>query len=278
MLDTKSPPPSLKRIADRVAGLPEYMGYETQLATLAWTLVQIARSPAAAGLDRRWKTLALGFLDPSGWKEAPEVLEERLLTLYLRVHELTLPNRSEEHGIRRGVQGHSNYPGGILPLLLAGDHVGPETVSIDLGAGNGLQGILLQRMYPHRETIQVELLEGLIARGKAFQAAVGIPASRMTWRHANIAEVSLEGVDFVYLYRPAQPGGAGAEVYRAIARNLARAPSHVVVFSVADCLGRFLGKGFRTCWTRGEVTCFRKRDAGGPGKPGNEASNPLSRR
>jgi hypothetical protein len=65
-------------------------------------------------------------------------------------------------------------------------------------------------------------------------------------------------VDFIYIYRPAKPYEGGNELYRAIARKLNALRKPIVVFSVADCLGRFLDKRFKVFYDNGHLTCFLK--------------------
>ena len=53
----------------------------------------------------------------------------------------------------------------------------PETRFVDYGAGNGLQGLLFQHLYPHRLTTLVELGGPMIEQGRRLQALLGIPGS-----------------------------------------------------------------------------------------------------
>jgi len=76
----------------------------------------------------------------------------------------------------------------------------PDSVVVDLGAGNGLQGLLLQCLSPHRKTLQVELSSEMIRIGRLFQEALGISADRVEWIHDDIVNASIEAADIVYLY------------------------------------------------------------------------------
>jgi hypothetical protein len=185
--------------------------------------------------------------------------EYALLNLYLRLHIAGSRYSSAEREALNTKSGISCQPGGLSPLIMAEEFIGPETVVADLGAGNGLQGLLLQRIRPHRKTVQIELSKELIRMGRMFQKALGISDERVEWVNEDMAEASVDEADFVYIYRPAKPHGGGNELYRTIADKLAASPGPLVIFSVADCLGRFLDKQFSVFYTNGHLTCFRKK-------------------
>jgi hypothetical protein len=132
-------------------------------------------------------------------------------------------------------------------------------VSADLGAGNGLQGLLLQRLYPHARTLQLEISSRMIDIGRGLQSWLGIPEDRVEWRCGDLLEAPLEDVDLLYLYRPVRPDGPGRRFYENLAGRLERAPGQVVVFSIADCLGEFLSDRFERFYGDGHLTCFRKQ-------------------
>lgn len=187
------------------------------------------------------------------------LVEISLLSLYTRLHGAGSgysPREREQLSKRKG---YACYPGGLSPLVKAVQFIGPDSVVTDLGAGNGLQGLLLQRICPHRKTIQVEISSQLIRVGRMFQQALGIDADRVEWIHDDIVRVSVEEADFVYLYLPAKPLDGGREVYEAIARTLSMAEKPRVIFSIADCLAGFLGREFSVAYTDGHLTCFVKQ-------------------
>ncbi len=257
---------SLKLLGSRLAALPEYRDHEVQVAQVAWALVRIAESGFGRSIAPECFPLARRLLASVGSGSA-EACEALLLELYSRLHELGSSYSAEERMRLDSIHGYINYPGGLSPILQARSWLRPESTSVDLGAGNGLQGILLQELYPHRRTIQVELSGELIATGRKIQALLGIPVERLVWAHTDIASVSLRSVDFVYLYRPARPTGEGEALYRRIAENLEAAPFDVVVFSVADCLGSYLGGGFCRIYTDGHLSCYARSAAKGAGEP-----------
>lgn len=153
-------------------------------------------------------------------------------------------------------KGHQCLPGGLLPLFMAGHFIAGESVFADLGAGNGLQGLLMQKLRPHRLTMQTELSAAMIEVGRLYRDVLGIDENRVRWVHGDIADAELDGVDLVYLYRPARPMGKGIELYHAISGALAGLTAPVTVISVADCLGRFLDRRFVSLYENEFLTIF----------------------
>lgn len=188
----------------------------------------------------------------------PSAAEAAVIMLYLALHGAGSAYSSPERERLRLKGGYSCISGGLSPLMMAGKFIVPGSVVADLGAGNGLQGLLLQRLYPHRRTMQIELSSEMIRIGRIFQKALRIGDDRMEWINDDIADVSLEPVDFIYLYRPARPSGSGNDLYRTIALKLAASQKPLVIFSVADCLSGFLDKRFSVFYTDGHLTCYSK--------------------
>jgi hypothetical protein len=111
---------------------------------------------------------------------------------------------------------------------------------------------------PTPKTLQIELSSEMIRVGWIFQQALGISDDRVEWVNDDIANVSIEDVDFVYIYRPARPLGSGRELYQAITCKLAEVRKPLIVFSVADCFAKFLDKRFSIFYTDGHLMCFFK--------------------
>jgi hypothetical protein len=185
--------------------------------------------------------------------------ESALLQLYSQLHGAGSRYSSSERTLLTKRKGYACYPGGLSPLLRAVQFIRPETIVADLGAGNGLQGLLLQCMCPHRKTIQIEISSELIRVGHIFQQALGINADRVKWIHDDIIHSSIEEADFIYLYLPAKPLDGGTVVYEAIARKLISVKKPLVIFSVADCLAKFLDRQFSVFYSDGHLTCFTKQ-------------------
>jgi SAM-dependent methyltransferase len=193
-------------------------------------------------------------------REAGDTLEHEcaLIDLYTRLHGAGSRYSRVEQEILEKRQGITCHPGGMLPLIMAETLLGPDSVVADLGAGNGLQGLLLQRMRPHRKTMQIELSAEMIRVGRMFQNALGIGEDRVEWVHGDIANAPLDAVDLVYLYRPAKPHEGGNELYREIARRLNAIEKTMVVISVADCISKYLSKNFSVLYSNEHLACLIK--------------------
>ena len=94
--------------------------------------------------------------------------------------------------------------------------------------------------------------------GKALESWLGIPEGRVEWVIGDVLDTSPAGMDFVYIYRPVRPEGAGRRFYERFAADLAQDGRPVVIFSIADCLRGFLPPEFRTFYFDGHLTCFRR--------------------
>ena len=192
-------------------------------------------------------------------EKKPSSLESALLTLYERLHRAGSVYSPCEREILAEKKGYACYPGGLSPLLRAVEFIKPESIVADLGAGNGLQGLLLQRLSPHQKTVQIEISSEMIRVGQIFQRALGICDDRIDWIHDDIMNSSIETADFIYIYLPAKPLEGGKELYEAIAQKLITMKNPPVIFSVADCLARFLDSRFSIFYSDGHLTCFVKK-------------------
>ena len=127
----------------------------------------------------------------------------------------------------------------------------------DFGAGNGLQCLLMQKLYPHRKTIQIEISSQAIVAGQQLQGWLGIEKERVEWRAMDVLDASTSGMNFIYLYRPVRPDGPGRGFYERFAGDLEASPQEVVIFSIADCLRGFLTERFQVFYSDGQLTCYR---------------------
>jgi len=186
-----------------------------------------------------------------------DLLEEYFLELYCHLHMHAAPCTPAERKVVDASGGTWCHAGGLSPLLKAAPFIHDLTVSVDLGAGNGLQGLLLQRLYPHRRTVQIEISSRMVEIGQRLQAWLEVPPERVKWVVANVAEVSIAGFDFIYLYRPLRPEGPGRAFYQRMAHHLEVARRPVVIFSIADCLHEFLSARFERFYHDGQLSCFR---------------------
>jgi hypothetical protein len=214
--------------------------------------------PDPAGHFPRYAELKLRFRD-SVAGTSPDAVEESFLELYAHLHMNSAPYTPAERRRLDAIGGYWCHAGGISPILKAGDWIRHDTVSADFGAGNGLQGLLMQWLYPHRTTVQVEISRSMVAIGRDLQRWLGIPDQRIRWVVGDVMDASSEGIDFLYLYRPVRPEGPGRRFYERLGSELERTARQVVVFSVADCLRDFLSDRFEVFYDDGHLTCFSNR-------------------
>jgi hypothetical protein len=247
------------KLAQQFNNPPEIMFSEKQITVIAQSLLKLASNSAVQADLPDIDQYVKNFMTE---KEKGDLTSQEyaLLRLYARLHSAGSAYSPSESELFKKRNAYSCHPGGLSPLIMAEQFIKPESVVADLGAGNGLQGLLLQCLYPHRKTLQIELSSELIHIGRIFQKILGINDDRIEWVHDDIINVSLESVDFIYLYRPVRPLEGGKEVYHAIANKLAVINKPLVIFSVADCLAEFLDERFSTFYSDGQLTCFVKKE------------------
>lgn len=182
--------------------------------------------------------------------------EISFLNFYCEIHRSGseyLPGEREKLDNKHG---YFNHPGGLSPLLRAKPYITDQSITADLGAGNGLQGLLFQYLYPHACTFQVELSSKMITIGKKFQKALGIPEERIEWINDDIINFDLSSVDFLYLYRPSKPIKDGLVLYQNLQKKLSDRNKSLIIFSIADCLKDFLSHRYKEFYNDGHLTCF----------------------
>jgi hypothetical protein len=186
-----------------------------------------------------------------------EEAEARLLELYAHVHMNEAPYSPDERRRMDAAGGYWNHAGGLSPIVKAAPWIGPETVSADFGAGNGLQGLLLQVLYPHARTAQIEISAGMRDIGEGLCEWLGVSPHRVEWVTDDVMSVPATGYDFIYLYRPVRLDGPGREFYARFAREVESEVRPPVIFSIADCLRSFLSDRYEAFYGDGHLTCFR---------------------
>jgi hypothetical protein len=189
--------------------------------------------------------------------EGPEEVEARFLELYAHVHMNEAPYSLDERRRMDAAGGYWNHAGGLSPILKAAPWIGEHTVSADFGAGNGLQGLLLQALYPHTRSVQIEISARMKDIGESLREWLGIPQSRVKWITEDVVEVPATGYAFIYLYRPVRPEGPGRAFYARFAREVESETHPPVIFSIADCLRGFLSDRYEVFYGDGHLTCFR---------------------
>lgn len=189
--------------------------------------------------------------------------ELALLELYVQLHSAGSEYSQPEYDGLRAAAGIGNLPGGLAPLVIASELIGPASTVADLGAGNGLQGLLMQHIAPHALTIQVELSGRMIEAGRAMQRALGVKDGRIRWVHGDLAVSYVEeDADLIYLYRPVKPHGCGNAIYAALAKRICRSRKVRHIISLADCLGRHLAGGpFGVAFSNEYLTVFERRQS-----------------
>jgi len=185
-----------------------------------------------------------------------EEVEAGITRLYCLIHAADAIYSDDELALLDSMRGYWCYAGGLTPIIKAAPFISKSTRLADFGAGNGLQGLLFQYLYPHRKTFQIELGAEMIERGKRLQKMMGIPDDRVEWIRGNMMDISPTDYDFIYIYRPFRPEGGGAEFYIRFARRLDEAVKPLVIFSVADCLKEFISARFSVFYDDGHLTCF----------------------
>ena len=145
----------------------------------------------------------------------------------------------------------------MSPILKASRWIDGSTVSADFGAGNGLQGILLQLLYPHARTVQIEISTRAAEIGDELRRWFGVPTDRIEWIVDDVFNVPASGYDFIYLYRPVRPEGPGREFYLRFAREVEAEVHPPIIFSIADCLRDFLSDRYEVFYGDGHLTCFK---------------------
>jgi hypothetical protein len=188
-----------------------------------------------------------------------EELEESFLHLYAHLHMNEAPYTTEERRRMDEAGGYWNHAGGLSPILKARPWVESDTISADFGAGNGLQGLLLQLLYPHARTVQIEISSKMKDIGESLREWLGVPRDHVEWIVDDVRNVAATGYDFIYLYRPVRPEGPGRDFYARFAREVEADKRPPVIFSIADCLRDFLSDRYEIFYSDGHLTCFKPR-------------------
>lgn len=227
-------------------------------ASLKEAFFKLADDP---DLTRRFPEIARAADPLRAFKTSNPQEDEEIafLNLYCAVHGAGSSYSEAERNTLDGKKGYFNHPGGISPLLKAEAYIHTDSIVADLGAGNGLQGLLFQYLYPHQRTLQIELSAEMIEIGQQFQSILGIPEEQVEWINDDIMNVSLETMDFLYLYRPSRPMEKGVELYNNISRKLHERSRPLTIFSIADCLKDYLDTRYTLFYSDGHLTCFDNR-------------------
>lgn len=230
-----------------------------RLVRLIGVLTERDVPPVVPGVFDRYLELRDLLLERIEKYESGDDVEETFLELYahLHMHEANY-TRSERRRMDE-TGGYWSHAGGVSPILKAAPFICDGTISADLGAGNGLQGLLFQKLYPHAKTIQVEISSNMVEIGRSLQKWLGVAEDRVEWVVGDVLDASVREVSFLYLYRPVRPEGIGHEFYERLSRELAEPERDVVIFSIADCLRFYLDDRFEVFYRDGHLTCMRRK-------------------
>jgi hypothetical protein len=248
--------PAAGSIEMLVASLDYHEHERRQLVRLMTAFAALPPPPDSNGDFPEYGSLKDRFLDCID-NEYPEAVEEAFLALYEHLHMSEARYTPEEREKMDLAGGYWAHAGGLSPILKAAPWISPATVAADLGAGNGLQGLLFQYLYPHQLTIQYEISSEMVKIGQSLQEWLGIPEERVEWVVGDVCDQVFEDIDFYYLYRPVRPETERGEAfYENFAEMLDWGERPVVIFSIADCLKSFLSRRFKVVYSDGHLTCY----------------------
>jgi hypothetical protein len=213
--------------------------------------------PDSRGCFPKYRQLHERFVHGLVELDDGDEIEERFLQLYEHLHMHEAPYTRQERQRMDEAGGYWCHAGGPSPILKAGAFIRPHTVSADFGAGNGLQCLLMQKLFPHRLTVQIEISSEMVAIGRELQQWLEIPEDRVEWRIGDVLDQPATGIDLIYLYRPVRPEGKGRSFYERFAADVGSHTGQVVIMSVTDCLRTFLPDRFRIVYCDGHLTCYR---------------------
>jgi hypothetical protein len=246
-------------LARRLAATGRDPGEADRLARLILLFLILPDPPNCANTFPRFVELRRG-LESVVMTGGAEELEDAFLKLYAHLHMNEAPYTSDERRQLDAAGGYWNHAGGLSPILKAKPWIGPETISADFGAGNGLQALFLQVLYPHRRTVQIEISKQAVEIGRSLCEWLRVPSERVEWIVDDILNVPSIGYDFIYLYRPVRPEGPGRDFYTRFAREVESEDRPPVIFSIADCLKDFLSDDrYEVFYGDGHLTCFKPR-------------------
>ena len=229
-----------------------------RLARLVLLFLVLPKPPEAAANFPRFEELR-NRLESMVATGSSEELEEAFLELYAHLHMNEAPYSTDERLRMDRAGGYWNHAGGLSPILKAGPWIDTSTVSADFGAGNGFQGLLMQVLYPHARTVQIEISERMREIGEGLREWLGIASDHVEWIVDDVLNVPATGYDFIYLYRPVRPKGPGRDFYTRFAREVESEESPPIIFSIADCLRDFLSDRYEVFYGDGHLTCFKPK-------------------
>ena len=246
-------------LARRLGSAGRDPGEADRLARLILLFLILPNPPDAATNFPRFEELRHRLESIIATGSADE-LEEAFLELYAHLHMNEAPYTTEERRQMDRAGGYWNHAGGLSPILKAGPWINQSTVSVDFGAGNGLQSLLMQVLYPHAKTVQIEISARMKEIGEDLRKWLGVASDQVEWIVDDVLNVPATGYDFIYLYRPVRPEGPGRDFYTRFAREVESEETPPIIFSIADCLRDFLTDRYEVFFGDGHLTCYKPKD------------------
>jgi hypothetical protein len=246
-------------LARRLGETGREAGEADRLARLILRFLILPSPPGGESSFPRYGELQAA-LETAALQGPGDEIEDAFLELYAHVHMNEAPYTSEERLQMDEAGGYWNHAGGLSPILKAQPWIDGDSVSADFGAGNGLQGLLLQLLYPHARTVLIEISSKMRDIGEGLREWLGVSAERVEWITDDVLNVSASGYDFIYLYRPVRPEGPGRDFYVRFAAEVEAEEKPPIIFSIADCLSDFLSDRYEVFNGDGHLTCFKPRE------------------
>lgn len=191
-------------------------------------------------------------------EEDIKMRESALIELYIALHQGGRGYSDKEEELLKEKRGLKGLPGGILPVIIASHLIEEDYVFVDLGAGNGLQGLLLQYIFPHRLTRQIELAKAHLDTGSIYENQLGFDEKKILYENIDILSGDFSNVDFIYMYRPVRPIDSGLEFYKNLYNKLKQIKKPHFILSVADCFEPFLGQEYKKIYENEFLKVFKK--------------------
>lgn len=228
---------------------------EEKVQQIEAVLIKLASDPRVLRLDSKIGACVEDLLNSISSNDN-EQREASLIDLYLCLHKAGASYNQCEQRLMDEKKGLKWLPGGIMPVVFASYIMKPQFTFVDLGAGNGLQGLMLQYISPHRLTRQIELSGSHLNTGRIYRKVLGIHETQVSFENADIFDSSFYGVDVFYMYRPARPMGEGINIYKNINAKLLALKNPFFLISVADCFEPFITMDYKVVYSNEFLKIF----------------------
>ncbi|PID78457.1 MAG: hypothetical protein CSA42_00315 [Gammaproteobacteria bacterium] len=185
-----------------------------------------------------------------------EERETLLIDLYLLLHKFGCGYSDMEQNFISEKKGIKWLPGGIMPIILTSYLMNEDYVFADLGAGNGLQGLILQSISPHKKTRLIEISESHLMAGRAYAKALGFNNESILFENNDILSSDFKDIDIFYMYRPARPMNGGKNFYIRLSEKFEQMEKEFFLVSVADCFEPFIKQDCLTVYSNEFMKVF----------------------